>query len=47
LHAKEGGYIISGGRISQANVPSENLLAMIDATAKYGRCPAGLKNEWR
>jgi uroporphyrinogen decarboxylase len=32
-----GGYILSGGHNIQADVPPENILAMVDAALKYGK----------
>jgi uroporphyrinogen decarboxylase len=37
--AKGGGYILSGGHNIQADVPPENVLAMINAGLKYGQYP--------
>ncbi|MBC5649486.1 uroporphyrinogen decarboxylase family protein [Christensenella tenuis] len=37
--APGGGYIMSGGHNIQADVPPENILAMIDTTLKYGAYP--------
>ena len=37
--AKGGGYILSGGHNIQADVPPENVIAMIDSTLKYGHYP--------
>ena len=37
--APGGGYIMSGGHNIQADVPPENILAMIDTTIKYGNYP--------
>lgn len=37
--APGGGYIMSGGHNFQADVPPENIMAIIDATVKYGTYP--------
>ena len=37
--APGGGYIMSGGHNIQADVPPENILAMVDATVQYGIYP--------
>jgi uroporphyrinogen decarboxylase len=37
--APGGGYIMSGGHNIQADVPPENILALVDATLKYGAYP--------
>jgi uroporphyrinogen decarboxylase len=42
--AQGGGYVLSGGHNIQADVPPENVLAMVDAAIKYGRYPIGENN---
>lgn len=37
--APGGGYIMSGGHNFQADVPAENILALVDATLKFGVYP--------
>jgi uroporphyrinogen decarboxylase len=37
--AKGGGYVLSGGHNIQADVPPENILALVDAGLKYGTFP--------
>ena len=37
--AQGGGYIMSGGHNFQADVPAENILALVDATLKHGVYP--------
>ena len=37
--APGGGYIMSGGHNFQADVPPQNILAIVDATLEYGRYP--------
>ena len=37
--APGGGFIMSGGHNFQADVPAENILALVDATLKYGAYP--------
>jgi uroporphyrinogen decarboxylase len=41
--APGGGYIMSGGHNFQADVPPENILALIDTTLKYGKYPINIK----
>jgi uroporphyrinogen decarboxylase len=40
--APNGGFIMSGGHNFQADVPPENILALVDATLKYGNYPIGI-----
>jgi uroporphyrinogen decarboxylase len=41
IMAPRGGYMVSSVHTVMDDVPPENLLAMVDAVAEYGRYPIG------